>query len=91
VTTSARYKALQWFLDHEALGPDEMLTRRPPSARMRRLMAREGQVMRLPIGQFEYQKWLLTPLGKETLQNKPQGKRRGERDDVSSEQRTRQQ
>jgi hypothetical protein len=72
MTTPARYRALQWFLDHEVLGPDAVLLgRKPPSTKMRRLMAREGQVIRLPLGQFEYQKWLLTPLGRETLQRKP--------------------
>ena len=67
MTTPARYRALQWFSDHEALGPDEMLSRKPPSAKMRRMMAREGQVIRLPLGQFELYKWRLTPQGREVL------------------------
>jgi hypothetical protein len=65
--TPARYIALQWFADHEALGPDAVFQRKPPSARMRHMMAQEGEVMRLPIGQFEYQKWLLTDKGREIL------------------------
>lgn len=73
--TPARYYALQWFSDHEALGPDGVFGRKPPSARMRRLMAKEGQVIRLPIGQFEYQKWLLTPQGREALAAKPPPRR----------------
>jgi hypothetical protein len=78
MVTRARYHALQWLLDHEMLGPDEMLSRKPPSARMRRLMAKEGQVIRLPLGQFDYQKWLLTPQGREVLRAKPIKKRRPE-------------
>jgi hypothetical protein len=74
--TACRYRALQWFLDHELLGPDGVFDRRPPSAKMRRLMADEGQVVRLPTGQFGYQKWLLTALGREVLQSKPPPRRR---------------
>jgi hypothetical protein len=79
--TPARYYALQWFHDHEALGPDGVITRKPPSARMRRLMAKEGQVIRLPIGQFEYQKWLLTPKGREALQAKPTRRKKADADE----------
>jgi hypothetical protein len=68
--TPARYRALQWFLDHEAQGPDEVFNRRPPSARMRKLMAKEGQVVRLPLGQFEHHHWRLTPLGREVLEKR---------------------
>lgn len=75
MTTPARYKALQWFFDHEQLGPDGVFTRRPPSARMRRLMANDGHVFRIPVGQFAYQQWRLTPLGREVLQQRPQPKR----------------
>jgi hypothetical protein len=74
--TPARYYALQWFYDHEILGPDGVFSRKPPSGRMRKLMAQEGQVIRLPLGQFDYQKWRLTPLGLEVLQNKPEPKTR---------------
>ena len=76
MTTLARFRALQWFFDHEARGPDSVFNQKPPSARMRRLMSQEGQVIRLPIGQFEYQKWLLTPKGREALQTKPPPRRR---------------
>lgn len=75
----ARYNALQWFFDHEAQGPDGVFTRRPPSARMRRLMAKQGELIRLPIGQFEYQKWLLTDKGREVLAGRPQPKGRRRR------------
>jgi hypothetical protein len=75
MTTSARFKALQWFLDHETLGPDGVFDRKPPSTRMRRLMARQGEVVRLPVGQFEYQKWILTAQGRDTLKTKPPPRR----------------
>jgi hypothetical protein len=76
MTTPARYRALQWFLDHETLGPDGVFGKKPPSARMVRLMAREEEVVRLPTGQFGYQKWLLTAQGREKLLNKPKVRRR---------------
>lgn len=75
MTTKARFGALEWFRSHEELGPDGVFDRKPPSARMRRMMAREGQVIRLPIGQFGYQKWILTPQGREVLQSKPTRRR----------------
>jgi hypothetical protein len=87
-TTPARYSALKWFFDHETLGPDEMLTRKPPSARMRRLMAREGQVERQPLGQFEYQKWLLTAQGRAVLAAKPPPRRSRSMPDANSPKRT---
>ena len=75
--TPARYYALQWLLDHEVLGPDGVFDRKPPSARMRRLMAQEGDVYRLPVGQFNYQQWRLTPQGRDKLlQKKPRVRRR---------------
>ena len=74
--TPARYKALQWFHDHETFGPDGVFGGRPPSTKMRRMMAREGEVVRLPMGQFGYQKWLLTAKGREALATKPTRKRR---------------
>jgi hypothetical protein len=73
--TPARYHALQWFHDHEALGRDEMLTRDPPTVRMRRLMAKEGEVVRIPVGQLEHYQWRLTPLGREKLLGKPPPRR----------------
>jgi DNA-directed RNA polymerase subunit H (RpoH/RPB5) len=39
-------------------------------------MAREEEVVRLPTGQFGYQKWLLTAQGREKLLNKPKVRRR---------------
>jgi hypothetical protein len=72
--TPARYRALQWFHDHETLGPDGVFGGRPPSTKMRRLMARQGEVVRLPIGQFNYQRWLLTAKGREVLAAKPMKK-----------------
>ena len=38
--TTARYRALQWFFDHEKHGVDCVFGRKAPSAKMRRLMAR---------------------------------------------------
>jgi hypothetical protein len=75
--SAGRYRALTWFRDHEALGPDSVIDRKPPSARMRRLMAKEGQVAKQPIGQFKYQRWLLTAKGREVLEAKPAVRRRG--------------
>jgi len=76
MTTAARLKALQWFHDHEVGGPNAVFDRRPPSAKMRRLMAKEDQVMRLPVGQFEYHQWRLTPLGREVLAKRPTRRRK---------------
>ena len=79
--TPARYVALRWFYDHEALGPDEVLRRKPPSARIRRLMVENGEVEKVPVGQFAFQKWVLTDKGREILNQKPPPrKRRSEAD-----------
>jgi hypothetical protein len=78
---------LQWFFDHEQGGPDAVLTRKPPSARMRRLMAKEGDVSKLPIGQFDYQRWRLTDAGLKVLQAKPVPKPRGGKHDHSDRRR----
>ena len=75
MTTPARYNALQWFHDHEALGRTEMLTRKPPTARMRKLMAKEGQVYRIPVGQLDHYQWRLTPEGRKALEKKPPSRR----------------
>jgi hypothetical protein len=72
----ARYRALQWFRDHEALGPDGVFNRKPPSGRMRNMMAADGQVAKEPVGQFKYQRWLLTAKGREVLEAKPAVRRR---------------
>jgi hypothetical protein len=74
--SAARYYALQWFFDHEALGPDGVFNRKPPSARMRKLMLLEGQVDRVSVGQFRYGKWRLTAKGREALENRPKVRRR---------------
>ena len=79
MTTPARYRALQWFLDHEVLGSTGVFFRTPPSARMRRLMARQGDVYRLPIGQFELYQWRLTEQGRQVLLAKPPTRPRGRR------------
>jgi hypothetical protein len=39
-------------------------------------MVNEGQIMRLPLGQFKYGKWLLTKQGRDVLNSKPQVRRR---------------
>jgi hypothetical protein len=74
--TPARYYALQWFFDHEEHGPNGVFGRKAPSARMRRLMAKQGEVMRVPLGQFDYQVWRLTPQGREVLEGRPKVRRR---------------
>jgi hypothetical protein len=76
MTTAARLKALQWFYDHEVGGPNAVFDRRPPSTKMRRLMAKEGEVIKLPIGQFEYFQWRLTPHGREVLGTRPKRRRK---------------
>jgi hypothetical protein len=88
MTTSARYRALQWFHDHEALGPDGVFGRKPPTTRMRRLMAKEGEVYRIPVGQFAFGKWLLTPQGREKLDAKPLPRKKGGTNDACERQRT---
>ncbi len=72
--TARRYKALKWFYDHDVVGPDYVLTQTPPTARMRNLMAREHQVMRLPVG-HRLDKWLLTTHGIEALLRKGERRR----------------
>jgi hypothetical protein len=74
--TPRRYRALQWFYDHEVLGNDAMLRRKAPTTWMRRLMLKEGEVEPYPIGQFGFQRWLLTPLGRQTLQTKPRSRKK---------------
>jgi hypothetical protein len=76
MTSPARYYALQWFHDHEALGPDGVFGRKPPSVRMRKLMSKEGDITNEPVGQFKYLKWILSPAGRAKLQNKPPPRRR---------------
>jgi hypothetical protein len=71
MVTRSRYIALKWFADHEAKGPDEVFRRRPPSARMRGLMLKEGDIQRDDVGQFKYGRWLLTPQGRDKLQAEP--------------------
>jgi hypothetical protein len=38
-------------------------------------MAREGQVARLPVGQFGYERWVLTFAGREALALRGAGKK----------------
>ncbi|MBT1509489.1 hypothetical protein KIP88_03145 [Bradyrhizobium sp. SRL28] len=76
MTTPARYRALKWFHDHEALGPDEVFTRKPPTTRMHRLMAKDGHVALVPVGQFGFSKWVLTPEGRRVLEEQPSVRRR---------------
>ncbi|WLB24917.1 hypothetical protein QIH85_23850 [Bradyrhizobium japonicum] len=72
--TTARYAALQWFADHER-DPLSVLMAAKPSTKMRRLMAREGQVFRVPVGQFNYDRWLLTDAGRAALASRPKGRK----------------
>jgi hypothetical protein len=67
--STARFRALQWFKDYER-DPASLLMRTKPSTRMRRLLANDGLVMRVPVGQFGYQRWLLTDQGQDLLNNK---------------------
>jgi len=71
VTTRSRFYALQWFFDHEARGPNAVIDRKPPTARMVRLMKKEGELTTEPVGQFKYHKWILSPAGHEKLRHKP--------------------
>jgi hypothetical protein len=65
VTTPARYRALQWFADHEQ-DPTSVLLGPRPTVRMSRLMSREHQVMVVPPG-----RWILTGLGINALAKRP--------------------
>lgn len=76
MATPARYTALQWFFDHEAQGPDGVFNRKPPTVRMRKLMEADGHVVKEPVGQFGYRRWLLTAKGRELLEKKPSVRRR---------------
>ena len=38
-------------------------------------MAKHGEVIRLPVRQFGYEKWFLTEKGREILKKKPKPKR----------------
>lgn len=64
--TKARRLALQWFADHER-EPLSVLMADKPTPRMRRLMVKEGHVARIPVGQFGFDKWVLTYAGREAL------------------------
>jgi hypothetical protein len=86
--TSARYHALQWFLDHETFGPDSVIRRRAPTTRMRRLMLKEGELTNEPVGQFKYYKWMLTPKGREALAAKPPKRRSRRMPDADRAERT---
>jgi hypothetical protein len=70
MTTKARFFALEWFWDHQAMGPNAIFDRKPPTLRMRNLMLKEGQIARLPLGQFDYAQWRLTSEGAAVLLNK---------------------
>jgi hypothetical protein len=63
MTTPGRWRALQWFADHER-DPTAMLFSKRPSRRMIRLMAHEGQLTGLPS------MWILTKAGRDVLANK---------------------
>jgi hypothetical protein len=73
MTTPARYRALRWFADHEA-DPLSVLLRRRPSVRMRNLMEREHQLVRIALGQFNHHRWLLTGMGEQVLAAKQRGR-----------------
>src|ERR1700722_16052636 len=72
MTTPARYRALRWFADHQA-DPLSVLLRKRPSVRMRNLMEREHQLVRIALGQFNYNRWLLTGMGEQVLADKREG------------------
>jgi hypothetical protein len=74
--SAARYYALAWFRDHAEGGPDAVFNRKPPSGRMRKLMEAEGQVAKESVGQFKFQRWLLTAKGREVLEAKKAVRRR---------------
>src|ERR1700752_4925486 len=78
MTSPARYRALRWFADHEA-DPLSVLLRRRPSVRMRNLMEREHQLVRIALGEFNHHRWLLTGMGEQVLAEKMRGQGNGRR------------
>src|ERR1700751_2093820 len=78
MTSPARYRALRWFADHEA-DPLSVLSRKRPSVRMRNLMEREHQLVRIALGQFNHHRWLLTGMGEQVLADKKGGQGNGRR------------
>jgi hypothetical protein len=69
MTTRGRYWALTWFSHHQE-DPASVLLGDRPTVKMSRLMAREGQLLKLPTG------WILTPAGRDVLDKRPKRRRR---------------
>jgi hypothetical protein len=62
MTTAARWRALHWFKDHAA-DVNAVMGRRQPTAKMRRLMIREGQLEAKKLDGFKLQAFVLTAAG----------------------------
>jgi hypothetical protein len=71
-TTTARWRALFWFADH-ARDVNAVMGRKLPSTRMRNLMIREGQVVRVPAGGFGHARFVLTETGGALLESRRRG------------------
>jgi hypothetical protein len=70
--TPARYRALQWFADHDA-DPLSVLLAPKPSRRMINLMLQDGHLERRPVGQFGHARYLLTEEARRLLANSNKG------------------
>jgi len=64
-----RRRALKWFAEQEADPAAALFTERP-STRLCRLMLDEGLVELEPVGQFEFSRWRITPIGHLVAQRK---------------------
>lgn len=67
--TTMRWRALNWFANHEA-DQHSVMGQRVPTAKMRNRMVREGQLLRVPVGQFDFHRFILTHAGRELLATK---------------------
>lgn len=77
MTSSARWTALRWFRDHE-IDINAVAGRRRPSSRMWRLMIREGQLDKRPVGSFGHARFVLTDAGKQLLASRRRARARDE-------------
>jgi hypothetical protein len=80
MTTTARWRALRWFADHAA-DINKVMGRRQPSGKMRKLMIREGQLQRVPVGGFGHAYFVLTEQGWLMLANKHKRKKANKEED----------
>jgi hypothetical protein len=80
MTTTARWRALRWFADHAA-DINAVFGRRMPSAKMRKLMMRDGQIMSSDVGSFKHRRFELTAQGRAMLAEKYKRKKPNKEED----------